>query len=41
MYQSIVVGIDGSETARAAMLKAASLAESTGAQLHLVMGSPA
>ena len=40
MYKSIVVGVDGSETARAAMLKAASLAELTGARVHLVMASP-
>jgi len=40
MYKSIVVGIDGSETARAAMLKAANLAELTGARVHLVMASP-
>jgi nucleotide-binding universal stress UspA family protein len=40
MYKAIVVGIDGSETARAAMLKAASMAEMTGARIHLVMASP-
>jgi nucleotide-binding universal stress UspA family protein len=39
MYKSIVVGIDGSETARAAMLKAADLAKLTGARVHLVMAS--
>jgi nucleotide-binding universal stress UspA family protein len=39
MYKSIVVGIDGSETARAAMLKAAELAKLTGARVHLVTAS--
>jgi nucleotide-binding universal stress UspA family protein len=39
MYKSIVVGIDGSETARAAMLKAADLAKLTGARVHLVTAS--
>jgi nucleotide-binding universal stress UspA family protein len=40
MYKSIIVGIDGSETARAAMLKAADLAKLTGARVHLVTASP-
>jgi nucleotide-binding universal stress UspA family protein len=40
MYKSIAVGVDGSETARAAMLKAAGIAEMTGARVHLVMASP-
>jgi nucleotide-binding universal stress UspA family protein len=40
MYKAIVVGIDGSETARAAMLKAADLAKLTGARVHLVTASP-
>jgi nucleotide-binding universal stress UspA family protein len=39
MYKAIVVGIDGSETARAAMLKAADLAKLTGARVHLVTAS--
>ena len=39
MYKSIVVGIDGSDTARAAMLKAADLAKLTGARVHLVTAS--
>jgi nucleotide-binding universal stress UspA family protein len=40
MYKAIVVGIDGSETARGAMLKAADLAKLTGARVHLVTASP-
>ena len=40
MYKSIVVGVDGSETARAAMLKATELARLTGARVHLVTASP-
>src|SRR5437763_12459144 len=39
MYKSIVVGIDGSGTARAAMLKAADLAKLTGARVHIVTAS--
>ena len=39
MYKSIVVGIDGSDTARAAMLKAADLAKLTGARVHIVTAS--
>jgi nucleotide-binding universal stress UspA family protein len=39
MYKSIVVGIDGSDTARAAMIKAADLAKLTGARVHLVTAS--
>jgi nucleotide-binding universal stress UspA family protein len=40
MYKSIVVGVDGSQTARAAMLKAGELAKLTGARVHLVTASP-
>jgi nucleotide-binding universal stress UspA family protein len=36
MYRSIVVGTDGSETARRAVERAARLAEMSGAELHLV-----
>ena len=39
MYKTIVVGIDGSDTARAAMLKAADLAKLVGARVHLVTAS--
>lgn len=39
MYKAIVVGIDGSDTARAAMLKAADLAKLTGARVHIVTAS--
>ena len=39
MYKAIVVGIDGSDTARAAMLKAADLAKLTGARVHVVTAS--
>jgi nucleotide-binding universal stress UspA family protein len=39
MYKSIVVGIDRSDTARAAMLKAADLAKLTGARVHIVTAS--
>jgi nucleotide-binding universal stress UspA family protein len=39
MYKTIVVGIDGSDTARAAMLKAADLAKLTGARVHVVTAS--
>jgi len=39
MYKTIVVGIDGSDTARAAMLKAADLAKLTGARVHIVTAS--
>src|SRR5688572_24474867 len=41
MYKSIVVGTDGSETAKVAVQQAAELAEAQGAELHLVMsGAP-
>jgi nucleotide-binding universal stress UspA family protein len=36
MYRAIVVGTDGSETARKAVERAAVLAETSGAELHLV-----
>jgi nucleotide-binding universal stress UspA family protein len=36
MYRSIVVGTDGSQTARLAVERAARLAEESGAELHLV-----
>lgn len=36
MYNSIVVGTDGSDTAKKAVSQAADLAGSTGARLHLV-----
>ena len=36
MYQSIVVGTDGSDTAKQAVRSAAELARSTGAKLHIV-----
>lgn len=36
MFSSIVVGTDGSTTARTAVEKAAALAQQSGAQLHLV-----
>jgi nucleotide-binding universal stress UspA family protein len=36
MFQSIVVGTDGSQTAAEAVRRAAELARSSGAQLHLV-----
>jgi len=36
MFRSILVGVDGSETARAALRRAARLADSTGAELHVV-----
>ncbi|HEY5190289.1 MAG TPA: universal stress protein [Solirubrobacteraceae bacterium] len=36
MYQSIVVGTDGSETAKRAVKEAAALAKALGAQLHIV-----
>ena len=39
MYKTIVVGVDGSETSRAAMLKAADLAKLTGARVHVVTAS--
>ncbi|HLW16456.1 MAG TPA: universal stress protein [Actinomycetota bacterium] len=39
MYKAIVVGVDGSDTARAAMLKAADLAKLTGARVHIVTAS--
>lgn len=39
MYKAIVVGVDGSDTARAAMLKAADLAKLVGARVHLVTAS--
>lgn len=39
MYKTIVVGIDGSDSARAAMLKAADLAKLTGARVHIVTAS--
>ncbi|HEV2686573.1 MAG TPA: universal stress protein [Actinomycetota bacterium] len=39
MYKAIVVGIDGSDTARAAMLKAADLAKLMGARVHIVTAS--
>jgi nucleotide-binding universal stress UspA family protein len=36
MYKSILVGVDGSATAHAALERAAKLASSTGAELHVV-----
>jgi nucleotide-binding universal stress UspA family protein len=39
MYKTIVVGIDGSDTSRAAMLTAADLAKLTGARVHVVTAS--
>lgn len=36
MYKAILVGVDGSATANAALERAAKLASSTGAQLHVV-----
>src|SRR5262249_17990455 len=39
MYKTIVVGVDGSETARAALLKAADLGKLTGARVHIVTAS--
>jgi nucleotide-binding universal stress UspA family protein len=36
MYRSIVVGTDGSQTARMAVERAAELAQASGAELHLV-----
>jgi nucleotide-binding universal stress UspA family protein len=36
MYRSIVVGTDGSQTARVAVERAAELAKASGAELHLV-----
>jgi nucleotide-binding universal stress UspA family protein len=36
MYRSILVGIDGSPTAKEALNRAARLAESEGAELHIV-----
>jgi len=36
MYKSIIVGVDGSGTALEALRRAAKLAESTGAELHVV-----
>jgi nucleotide-binding universal stress UspA family protein len=36
MYRSIIVGVDGSPTAKEALRRAARLAEATGAQLHIV-----
>ena len=36
MYKAIIVGVDGSATALYALKRAAGLAESTGAQLHVV-----
>ncbi len=36
MYNAIVVGTDGSDTAKKAVAQAADLAKSTGARLHLV-----
>ena len=36
MFKSIVVGVDGSQTALAALQRAAKLAETTGAELHVV-----
>lgn len=41
MYQTIVVGTDGSETAIRAVEHAAQLAQLTGARLHLVTAIPA
>ncbi len=38
MYQTIVAGTDGSETAAVAIRRAAELAKSTGATLHVVTG---
>ncbi len=40
MYDTIVVGTDGSATASTAVEHAAKLAASTGAQLHVGMASP-
>jgi len=36
MFRSIVVGVDGSPTSKAALHRAVRLAESTGAELHVV-----
>jgi nucleotide-binding universal stress UspA family protein len=36
MYRSILVGVDGSPTAKEALKRAAKLADSTGAELHIV-----
>ena len=36
MYKSIIAGVDGSATALEALKRAAKLAETTGAQLHVV-----
>jgi len=36
MYRSIIVGVDGSPTAKEALRRAARLAEVTGAKLHIV-----
>jgi len=36
MYRSIIVGVDGSPTAKEALRRAARLAEATGAKLHIV-----
>ena len=38
MYESIVVGVDGSETAGRALTEAIGLAEAVGATLHIVSG---
>lgn len=40
MFQTIVVGTDGSETAEAAVREAADLARGSGAALHLVTAFP-
>jgi len=39
MYKTIVVGVDGSDTARAAMFKAMDLAKLVGARVHIVTAS--
>lgn len=36
MYKGILVGVDGSATAHAALMRAAKLASSTGSELHVV-----
>jgi nucleotide-binding universal stress UspA family protein len=41
MYETIVVGTDGSASATKAVTHAASLAALTGAQLHVAMATPA
>jgi nucleotide-binding universal stress UspA family protein len=41
MFKTIVVGTDGSETAKVAVQQAADLAKNHGSELHLVMSSSA